>query len=66
MDYNSHKLIPYIPSNGHDKVAHEFLEQFYPDTLKILCPFQLRRFQKHVLVWMPNIFVYQKNWIFMG
>lgn len=34
MDYNGHKLVPYIPPAEYDKVAHEFLEQFYPDALK--------------------------------
>ena len=34
MDYNSRKLVPYIPPAEYDKVASEFLEQFYPDALK--------------------------------
>lgn len=34
MDYNSRKLVPYIPPAEYDKVAREFLEQFYPDALK--------------------------------
>jgi hypothetical protein len=34
MDYNGRKLVPYIPPSEYDKVAHEFLEQFYPDALK--------------------------------
>ena len=34
MDYNGRKLVPYIPPAEDDKVAYEFLEQFYPDALK--------------------------------
>lgn len=34
MDYNGSKLVPYIPPSEYDKVACEFLEQFYPDALK--------------------------------
>ncbi len=34
MDYNGRKLVPYIPPAEYDKVAYEFLEQFYPDALK--------------------------------
>ena len=34
MEYNGHKLVPYIPPAEYDKVACEFLEQFYPDALK--------------------------------
>ena len=34
MDYNSRKLVPYIPPAEYDNVANEFLERFYPDALK--------------------------------
>ena len=34
MDYNSRKLVPYIPPAEYDNVANEFLERFCPDALK--------------------------------
>lgn len=34
MDYNSRRLVPYIPPQEYDKVARAFLEEFYSDALK--------------------------------
>lgn len=34
MDYNSRKLVPYIPPADYDNVANEFLERFCPGALK--------------------------------
>ena len=34
MDYNSRKLVPYIPPAEYDNVANGFLERFCPDALK--------------------------------
>ena len=46
MDYNSRKLVPYIPPAEYDKVAHEFLEQFYPDALKKPMPVSIEEIAK--------------------
>lgn len=34
MDYNMNNLIPYIPLEDYDKVAEEFLCEYYPEALK--------------------------------
>ncbi len=46
MDYNSRKLVPYIPPAEYDKVAREFLEQFYPDALKNPMPVPIEEIAK--------------------
>ena len=46
MDYNGRKLVPYIPPAEYDKVAHEFLEQFYPDALKNPMPVPIEEIAK--------------------
>lgn len=33
MDFNSRRLVPYIPPAEYDKVATEFLEKYYPQSL---------------------------------
>lgn len=34
MDYNSRRLVPYIPPQEYDNVAQDFLEEYYSDALK--------------------------------
>lgn len=34
MDYNSRRLVPYIPPQEYDNVAQVFLEEYYSDALK--------------------------------
>ena len=46
MDYNSRKLVPYIPPAEYDRVAREFLEQFYPDALKNSMPAPIEEIPK--------------------
>ena len=38
IDYFSKKFVPYIPPSEYDKVAQEFLEQFFPEGLKYPVP----------------------------
>ncbi len=33
-DFNASKLIPYIPREDYDKIATEFLREFYPEALQ--------------------------------
>jgi len=33
MSYNLNNLMPYIPASDYEKVATEFLETYYPQTL---------------------------------
>lgn len=33
MDFSGRRLVPYIPPTEYDKVAQEFLEQYYPQAL---------------------------------
>ena len=33
MGYNMETLLPYIPPADYDKVATEFLEEYYPEAL---------------------------------
>ena len=49
MDYNSRKLVPYIPLAEYDKVACEFLEMFYPDALKNPMPVPIEEIAKNGL-----------------
>ena len=60
MDYNGRKLVPYIPPAEYDKVAHEFLEPFYPDALKN----PMRKLQKRDWGWMSSTFVFRRNLTF--
>lgn len=46
MDYNGRKRIPYIPPAEYDKVAREFLEQFYPDALQNSMPVPIEEIAK--------------------
>lgn len=49
MDFNSRKMIPYIPPTEYDGVAQEFLEQFYPDALKKPMPVPIEEIAKDVI-----------------
>lgn len=40
------KLLPYIPSKEYDKVAREFLEQYYPDALMKPMPVPIEQIAK--------------------
>ena len=46
MYYDSKRFIPYIPSSEYDKIAHEFLEQFYPDALREPIPVPIEQVAK--------------------
>ena len=34
MDYAARRMIPYIPPSDYDRIATEFLEEYYPEALK--------------------------------
>ncbi len=46
MDYNSRKLVPFIPPSKYDEVANEFLEQYYPKALKDPMPVPIEQIAK--------------------
>ena len=50
MDYAARRVIPYIPPSDYDRIATEFLEEYYPDALKNLCLSRLRKLQHLDLV----------------
>lgn len=46
MDYGVRKLVPYIPPETYDRVAKEFLEQFFPEALKSPMPVPIEEIAK--------------------
>ena len=46
MGYDNRKFIPYIPSKEYDKVASEFLEQYYPEALMKPIPVPIEQIAK--------------------
>lgn len=49
MDYNSRRLVPYIPPQEYDKVARAFLEEYYSDALKKPMPVPIEEIARDAL-----------------